>query len=61
MKPKRPAHWYRLVTEYCPVCGAETRYRIRFSTPKPGPADRYQTYVKYDQCVERDNILQTIQ
>ena len=55
MKP----HWYWIVTHYCPVCGNERKHRERVQGKKPAPADRYATYVDYDQCVERDNILQT--
>ena len=59
MTPRQLAmrpHWYLFITRYCPVCGAEKNYRMRFYCPKPKPADCYRVDVEYDHCVELESI-----
>ena len=54
MKPKRPAHWYKLITDYCPVCGNTEQRRERHLGTRPAEADCYEQNVDYDSCIERD-------
>ena len=32
---KRPPHWYRMISEECPVCGSEKHYRERVIGKRP--------------------------
>lgn len=44
-------HWYKTITEECPVCGRGRTYRERQYTPKPADSnDRYEYTPYYDHC-----------
>lgn len=49
-----PAHWYKLFSGECPLCGKSTAYRVRQYGPKPAnDADRYVSLPyseTYDHC-----------
>jgi hypothetical protein len=49
-----PAHWYKLFSGECPLCGSSTAYRVRQYGPKPeNHEDRYVSLPyneTYDHC-----------
>jgi hypothetical protein len=44
-------YWYKIIHDYCPVCGSESTGRWRLYTPRPDSwQDRHEYNETYDYC-----------
>ena len=45
-------HWYKIITEECPVCGRGRTTRERVYGSPPPHQEKYEYHQTYDYCME---------